>query len=461
MKCPRCNSDRINVSKRDEKVSLFGATLNNELVAICQECGKTFDPELAYLNQKIAEAKQNLSDICSQKLQKILAVEKLDFTVTNFPHGFFAAPDIPEKKLLNAISAYAHSVQKNEILFLVDLSLLGSAKDGIVITSQKLYYKNLGKYYAIALNTISLCDIKCSKLLINELTLEVNSGARAKLLLDIIKQLMKKCNNSEGNTNTNIQEYTSTESSTIANNETASISSPNKGIKKWGCGCLAVFIIFLIIIASCTKTEKIKEEIEVNFDKWMSNWLVEDAKYKLVEDNEFDCLKMVIIFKGNDLPNNITKLLERISESVGMRETQFLVECVVENNSTLVLHKLHWENTSKHRVYAILNPVAENIEQDKERVEKARKENILLCFKDNLSGWDGSLPTLVFAVKDTMHNPSSFEHVKTLYAVHSYEGEGEVIVTMTFRGTNAYGAVVTQTVKVICTPNGKILRTID
>lgn len=130
MKCPRCNSDRVNVTKRNEKVSHFGATLNNELVAICQECGKSFDPELAYLKQKVSEAKQNLADICTQKLQNILEVEDLGFAVPKFPYGFFATPDIPGKKLINAISTYAPSAKKKRFYFLRTCRFLAVRKLG-------------------------------------------------------------------------------------------------------------------------------------------------------------------------------------------------------------------------------------------------------------------------------------------------------------------------------------------
>jgi hypothetical protein len=52
--------------------------------------------------------------------------------------------------------------------------------------------------------------------------------------------------------------------------------------------------------------------------------------------------------------------------------------------------------------------------------------------------WDGSHINLERFVKKTMHNPRSYEHVETRY---SDKGDHLVVVTK-FRGTNAFGGVV-------------------
>ncbi len=60
-----------------------------------------------------------------------------------------------------------------------------------------------------------------------------------------------------------------------------------------------------------------------------------------------------------------------------------------------------------------------------------------------LSEWDGAHHNLVRAVKKVMNDPGSFEHVETVY----WDMKDHLVVRMTFRGTNAFGAVVPQTVK--------------
>jgi len=48
----------------------------------------------------------------------------------------------------------------------------------------------------------------------------------------------------------------------------------------------------------------------------------------------------------------------------------------------------------------------------------------------------------VETIKSTMHNPKSFKHVNTV----SWDRGDHIAVETTFRGTNAFGAVVTNTV---------------
>ena len=67
--------------------------------------------------------------------------------------------------------------------------------------------------------------------------------------------------------------------------------------------------------------------------------------------------------------------------------------------------------------------------------EEARLEKI----ENQFSKWDGSHLAVTKKIKDSMNDPNSFEHVETRYI-----DRGEfLIVTTKFRGTNAFGGVVT------------------
>ena len=55
----------------------------------------------------------------------------------------YFAPDIPRKKMKNAINNYATGVNPDSILLLYNSSLLGSAKEGIVITKFFLFGKGI------------------------------------------------------------------------------------------------------------------------------------------------------------------------------------------------------------------------------------------------------------------------------------------------------------------------------
>lgn len=51
----------------------------------------------------------------------------------------FFAPDIPERKLRNAVEGYARAGGGERALALIDNSFFGSAKDGVLLTRERIY----------------------------------------------------------------------------------------------------------------------------------------------------------------------------------------------------------------------------------------------------------------------------------------------------------------------------------
>ena len=71
----------------------------------------------------------------------ILDVCRLGGNIKNF----FVFEHIPQKKLNNAFGSYASSMSSDEVvIFLYDDTVFGSAKEGFILTSKRLYYKNIG-----------------------------------------------------------------------------------------------------------------------------------------------------------------------------------------------------------------------------------------------------------------------------------------------------------------------------
>jgi len=64
--------------------------------------------------------------------------------------------------------------------------------------------------------------------------------------------------------------------------------------------------------------------------------------------------------------------------------------------------------------------------------------------------WRGRLPALEDPVREAMHNPSSFEHVRTVIIV---PGDDRRNVAMVFRAENGFGALRTATVKAQLVPD--------
>lgn len=56
--------------------------------------------------------------------------------------GLYVAPNIPAKKLSNALSDYAKNMHEEEVLALYDATRLGSAKDGAVFAAERFIFEN-------------------------------------------------------------------------------------------------------------------------------------------------------------------------------------------------------------------------------------------------------------------------------------------------------------------------------
>lgn len=85
--------------------------------------------------------------------------------------------------------------------------------------------------------------------------------------------------------------------------------------------------------------------------------------------------------------------------------------------------------------------------------KKARDKKIQALF----SPWDGSLPALETAIKNRMNNPDSYKHVETVY----WDKGSYLLVRTTFRGTNGFGAVVTERVFAKVDLNGNVIEILN
>lgn len=92
-------------------------------------------------------------------------------------------------------------------------------------------------------------------------------------------------------------------------------------------------------------------------------------------------------------------------------------------------------------------------EQEKIAKEKARKKSI----SDQFSAWNGAHINLEKYIKSSMHDPSSYKHVETVY----WDKKTHLIVQTTFRGKNAFGGIVKNSVKAMVGLNGKIWKILE
>ncbi len=81
-----------------------------------------------------------------------------------------------------------------------------------------------------------------------------------------------------------------------------------------------------------------------------------------------------------------------------------------------------------------------------EQAEQAREDLISNAF----SAWDGSHIDLTRVVKESMNDPSSYEHVETTYIDNGqtlFNNSDYLLVIMEFSGTNAFGGRVRNVVR--------------
>lgn len=98
----------------------------------------------------------------------------------------------------------------------------------------------------------------------------------------------------------------------------------------------------------------------------------------------------------------------------------------------------------------------DNIQREAERLvneQKNRKEKV----EKQFSAWDGSHPGLTRLIKKSMNDPDSYEHVET-----RFRDDGNSIFVITeFRGKNAFGGKVKNTVSARVDFEGNVIEVIS
>ena len=80
----------------------------------------------------------------------------------------FIAPNIPEKKLNNAITKYAQNISKDDVIALIDDTVFGSANDGILATKNSIIiHEAFSKPYLILYSDIKSLYCDENKIYIN------------------------------------------------------------------------------------------------------------------------------------------------------------------------------------------------------------------------------------------------------------------------------------------------------
>lgn len=108
-------------------------------------------------------------------------------------------------------------------------------------------------------------------------------------------------------------------------------------------------------------------------------------------------------------------------------------------------------NAAAHQ--AKLAAAMRGVEAQRTAAEAAKKRAELeAAVRKQLSGFDGSHSQVEAAIKTTMKNPKSYEHVKTGYLL----GDNSITIVTQFRGTNSFGGVVPGVATAVVDVNGNV-----
>ncbi len=206
--------------------------------------------------------------------------------------------------------------------------------------------------------------------------------------------------------------------------------------------------------------EKAEDSIKNDLIKEARDYLVESTSlYKDETENKaFVLLSELDSYESEDYLK--TTLMDLPNEKISELEAGTLTISLFSNPdlNNLFLIKLknalqylpQWRAEAEEK----LRIAAE--EEAREATEQAaaeRQRNIEAQF----DAWDGNHRNLEELIKSSMNNPDSYKHVETIY----WDQGDHLLVLTTFRGENAFGGTITNTVKAKVGLDGTILEIIE
>lgn len=119
----------------------------------------------------------------------------------------FFQNQFPETKIENSINSFAHDVNQKEIIFLVDETVFGSAKSGLIMTKDKIYLKQNFEYpKSFELSSIrNIAIIKSTfgcRLIINDMSVFEFTQASESAIRKLFNVIKNKFIKPESNTET-------------------------------------------------------------------------------------------------------------------------------------------------------------------------------------------------------------------------------------------------------------------
>lgn len=207
----------------------------------------------------------------------------------------------------------------------------------------------------------------------------------------------------------------------------------NKKILKFGCLPITVILVLIFMISIFSSDDETEKKQEVTFDP---------VEYNDPLNIGLDSLKR---YEGNKVPfENWSEWgsPETLEGTDNVYWAIYLDKANISMVSIKETDKIVFASFEKNSAIKYLD-----------KLKKDRKKLV----ESQLSSLDGSHPGLTKLIKENMNDPDSYEHVETRYRD---EGESIFIVTK-FRGKNAFGGKVLNTISARVDFNGNVIEVVE
>lgn len=266
-------------------------------------------------------------------------------------------------------------------------------------------------------------------------------------------------------------------------------------VKKTGSGCstwlLAIFALVMTagMVTCSVRKEAAKREKEIEESRETARKVTRKREQMASLPKIFDDLKarkdlkqylldgttLLIVYAGNELPDNVAQEVNTLAQR-GTRHldgAEFKVDCMVSDSAAVLYSETH----TGDEVTAVgfsRNSLAADQEKENRRLAAAEKlkqaayDRAILKLKKKISAdfckkfedfRTGECWPVSRYVRQSCHDPSSFEHVKT--TIYLPNDDGLIPVTMKFRAKNMFGAKVLYEKNFLVTPDGKTVVQVD
>jgi hypothetical protein len=124
---------------------------------------RTKNPLVQKMNRRLTSERAS-QNVASEKRRRIALLKEIQKILPrSIPsEGLFIGKEIPSYKLSNAIAAYAPGVLAENVILLYDSTLFGGAKDGLLLTTDSVHWRNAsgdcGRILYVEIKTVK-CDI--------------------------------------------------------------------------------------------------------------------------------------------------------------------------------------------------------------------------------------------------------------------------------------------------------------